>query len=58
MLTKLHTDLMHGLVNMFMYFERFDSGLQRYKSIVKTSMMKFTLEDFLWMILMPKLCLY
>jgi hypothetical protein len=38
--------------------ERFDSGLQRYGSVVKTSMMKFAPEDLLWMILMPKFWLY
>jgi hypothetical protein len=41
-----------------MHFKLFDSGLQRYGPVVKTSMMKFTTEDFLWMILMQKLWLY
>jgi hypothetical protein len=36
-------------------FERFDSGLQSYGSVVKTSMTKFALESLLWMILMPKI---
>jgi hypothetical protein len=39
---------------MLRYFERFGSGLQRYGSVVKTSMMKFAPDDFLWIILIPK----
>jgi hypothetical protein len=55
---RLQTDSKYYLVNMFIHFERFNSGLQRYGSVVKTSMMKFAPEDFLWMILMPKFWLY
>jgi hypothetical protein len=55
---KLCTDFMQSSVNMFLHFERCDSGLERYGSIVKTSMMKFALGDLLWMIFMPKLWLF
>jgi hypothetical protein len=51
-------DCRHSLVNIFINFERFNSRLQRYGSVVKTSMMKFAPEDLLWMILMPKFWLY
>jgi hypothetical protein len=54
MLATLQTDRRHSLVNMLKNFKRFDSGLQRYGSVVKTFMMKFAPEDLLWMILMPK----
>jgi hypothetical protein len=52
MFTKLYTDFRHNLVKMFIHFERFDSGLQRYGSVVKIFMMKFAPKDILWMILM------
>jgi hypothetical protein len=55
---RLQTDYRHSLVNMLINFERFNSGLQKYGSVVKTFMMKFVPEDLLWMILMPKLWIY
>jgi hypothetical protein len=45
MLKKLHKDVRHSLVKIVTNFERLDSGLQMYDSIVKISMMKFTPED-------------
>jgi hypothetical protein len=33
----LQTDCMHSLVNMLINFEQFNSGLQRYGSVAKTS---------------------
>jgi hypothetical protein len=52
MLATLRTDCRHSLINMLINFKQFNSGLQRYGSIVKTSMMKFAPEDVLWMIVM------
>jgi hypothetical protein len=54
MLPTLQTDCRHSLMNIFINFEQFNSGLQRYGSVVKTFVMKFTPEDFLSMILVPK----
>jgi hypothetical protein len=55
MLLTLYRDFRHNVLNIFMHFEQFNSGLQRYGSIVKTSMMKFAPEDFLSMTLTLKL---
>jgi hypothetical protein len=55
---RLQADCRYSLVNMIMHFEGFDSGLQRYGSIVKISMMKFAPEDLFWMILIPKFWIY
>jgi hypothetical protein len=52
------TDRRHSLVNMLINFERFNSELQKYGSVVRTSMMKFAPEDLFWMILIPKFWLY
>jgi hypothetical protein len=57
-LTKLYPEIRHSLINITANFERFDSGLLSYDSVVKISMTKFSLEDLLWMILMPKFWRY
>jgi hypothetical protein len=50
---RMQTVCRHSLVNMSINFEQFNSGLQRYGSVIKISMMKFALKDLLHMILMP-----
>jgi hypothetical protein len=52
--TDRQTDCRYSLADMLIRFERFDYELQRYGSVVKTCIMKFTSEDLLLMILMPK----
>jgi hypothetical protein len=44
---RLQTDCKHNFVNMLIKFERFNSGLQKYDSVVKIFMMRFTMEDLL-----------
>jgi hypothetical protein len=55
---RLQTDFRHNLLNMLINFEQFNSGLQRYGSVVKTCMMTFAPEDLRLMILMRKFLLY
>jgi hypothetical protein len=43
----LQTDYRYSLMNMLINFEQFISGLQKYDSIVKISIMKFASEDLL-----------
>jgi hypothetical protein len=50
-LAILRTDFRHSLVNMFINFEQFDSGLPRHGSVVETCMMKFAPEELRLMIL-------
>jgi hypothetical protein len=51
---KLQPDCTHSLLNMPINFKQSNSRLQRYGAAVKTCMMKFALEDLLWMISMSK----
>jgi hypothetical protein len=51
---RLQTGCRYSLVNMLINFERFNPGLQKYDSVAETSIIKFALEDILWMISMLK----
>jgi hypothetical protein len=54
LLKKLNTNSRHILVNLLIKSERFDSGIQRDDSVVKTSPMKFERGGILRTILMQK----